>query len=167
MNRNNVARVMSKVYTHAPVIRASAQTDIARSPAQVFALLDDFSRIPEWNDRCVEIRQVDAGEHAQGRKLVYRYRYREVGAEGEIAGEIREYEHERKLAMHYEDHALVIHVGFELHAQGSGTRLVHTAEIATKSWKVSLLTPIIHVATRRQTEHSVARLREIAEAMSL
>jgi uncharacterized protein YndB with AHSA1/START domain len=146
------------------VIRASASTDIARSPAQVFALLDDFTRIPEWNDRCVEIRQVGDGEHARGSKLVYRYRYREVGAEGEIAGEIRDYEHDRRLAMHYEDHALVIHVAFELSACGSGTRLVHTAEIATKSWKVSLLRPIIHLATRRQTEHSVAKLRVIAEA---
>jgi uncharacterized protein YndB with AHSA1/START domain len=146
------------------VIRVEASTTIARPPTRVFAVLDDFARIPEWNDRCLGIRQTCEGDHAKGTTLVYRYRFRERDAEGEIAGEICEYERDRKLVMHLADHALDVHVRFELVADGAGTRLVHTAEIAPKSWKVKLLTPIIRLATRRQTEQSVEKLRALVEA---
>ncbi len=108
------------------VIRVEAATTIARSPTRVFAVLADFARTPEWNDRCVEMRQISDGERVKGTKLVYRYRFRERDASGEIGGEIAEYEPDRKLAMHYEDHALDVHVAFELAADGAGTRLVHT-----------------------------------------
>ncbi len=146
------------------MIRAEASTTIARSPASVFALLDDFARIPEWNERCVEIRQTESGDHATGKKLVYRYRYRERGAEGEINGEISEYAPGRAIAMHYEDHALQIRVRFDLESDGAGTRLVHRAEIEPKSFKVKLLSPIIRAATRKQTEQSVEKIRALVEA---
>jgi uncharacterized protein YndB with AHSA1/START domain len=146
------------------VIRAEASTTIACSPARVFALLDDFARIPEWNDRCVEIRQTSEGEHATGKKLIYRYRYRDRGAEGVIDGELTEYEPGRAIAMHYEDHALEIRVRFDLESDGSGTRLVHRAEIQPKSFKVKLLSPIIRAATRKQTEQSVEKIRALVEA---
>jgi uncharacterized protein YndB with AHSA1/START domain len=146
------------------MIRVEATTRIARPPARVFAILDDFARAPEWNDRCVEMRQLGDGARGRGVRMVYRYRYRERGSEGEIQGEISDYERDRKLAMRYADHALDIHVAFELVADDGGTRLDQVAEIAPKSLVVRLMAPIIRRAARRQCEHMVDRLKTLAEA---
>ena len=146
------------------MIRVQAATTIACPPARVFAILDDFARAPEWNERCVAIVQTSDGAHARGTKLRYRYRYRDKGREGEIAGEISEHERDRTLAMHFSDHAFEFRVRFDLAPDGAGTHLVHAAEIETKTLVVKLMTPVLRAVARRQTDAIVDKLREIAEA---
>jgi uncharacterized protein YndB with AHSA1/START domain len=145
------------------MINVAAQTTIACPPARVFAILDDFTRASEWNERCVAIEQVNPGERAPGTKLVYRYRFREHGREGAISGEISDYRRDAALAMHYADHAFDIRVRFELVAHDGGTKLVHEANIELKTFVVKLMAPLLRGAARRQTEAIVERLRAIAE----
>jgi hypothetical protein len=128
----------------------------------VFAILDNFQRTPEWNDRCVEVRQTSEGAHAPGAKLVYRYRER--GREGEMTGVIAEYDRDRKIRMHYTDKALDIDVTFELVGDGSTTKLTHVAEIQPRTFLMKLMSPVIRGATRKQTEQIVGKLRALAEA---
>jgi len=146
------------------MIRVQAHTTIACPPARVFAILDDFARAPEWNERCVAIEEASDGARAPGAKLRYRYRYRDKGREGEIAGEISEHERDRTLAMRFGDHAFDIRVRFDLAPDGGGTRLVHAAEIDTKTLVVKLMSPVLRAVARRQTDAIVDKLREIAEA---
>jgi uncharacterized protein YndB with AHSA1/START domain len=145
------------------MISVAAHTTIACPPARVFAILDDFARASEWNERCVAIEQVGPGEHAPGTKLVYRYRFREHGREGAISGEISDYRRDTALAMHYADHAFDIRVRFELVPHEGGTKLVHEADIELKTLVVKLMAPLLRGAARRQTESIVQRLRAIAE----
>ena len=142
------------------MIRCEATAQIATPPARVFAILDDFERTPEWNERCVAV--VADGPHRAGAKV--RYRYKERGREGEVAGEIEAYEADKRIVMKYVERVLDVRVTFELAAEGGGTKLVHVAEITPKSFVLKLLSPVIRGATKKQTEQIVGKLKQLAES---
>ena len=143
------------------MIVCEESVEIARPPGAVFALLDDLSKTPQWNERCVEVRQTSDGPRAVGSKLVYRYR--EPGREGEMQGEITAWDKDRKFAMRYSDAMLDVSVGFELSGAGP-TKVVHHIEIQTKGVLMWLMTPIIRRATRKQTTALVGKLKSVVEA---
>jgi uncharacterized protein YndB with AHSA1/START domain len=146
------------------VIRCEASVHIARSPAYVFAILDDLERTPLWLDRCVSIVQTSDGARGAGTRL--RFRYRERGREGEIAGEVETYEPERRIVMKFTDRALDVRVAFELAPDGDGTKLAHAAEITPKMFIIKMLSPWIRSSTRRQMAEVVDKLRRLAETGS-
>lgn len=146
------------------MIQCAATTRIACAPAQVFALLDDLERAPEWLDRCVWIVQTSQGARDAGTAL--RYRYRDRGREGEIAGMLEVYEPDRRIAMTFSDPALDVRVVFELAAEAHGTLLRHAAEITPKRLVIKLLSPWLRSSLRRQMGEVMERLRELAEAGS-
>jgi len=144
------------------VIRCEASVHIARSPAHVFAILGDLERTPEWLDRCVSIAQTSPGPRDAGTGL--RFRYRDRGREGDIAGELEAYEPERRIAMKFTDRALDVRAMFELAPDAGGTRLTHIAEITPKMFIIKMLSPWIRSSTRRQMAEVVDKLRKLAEA---
>ncbi len=146
------------------MIRCEASVHIARSPAHVFAILDDLERTPQWLDRCVWIVQTSPGPRGAATRL--RFRYRERGHEGELAGELEVYEPERRIVMKFTDRALDVRVAFELAPEAHGTLLTHTAEIAPKMFIIKMLSPWIRSSTRRQMAEVVDKLRQLAEAGS-
>ena len=143
------------------MIRCEASIHIARSPAQVFAILDDLERTPQWLERCVWIVQTSDGPRGAGTRLCFRYRDR--GREGELAGEVETYEPERRIIMKFTDRALDVRVVFELAAQGDSTYLTHSAEITPKMFIIKVLSPWIRSSTRRQMADVVDKLRKLAE----
>ena len=144
------------------MIRCEATATIARAPAQVFAILDDFKRTPEWNERCVSVTQTSDGPHQPGAGL--EYRYRERGREGVMTGTIEAYDPGKKIVMAYTDKVLDVRVTFELATSGGSTVVTHVAEITPKSFIMKLMSPMIRGATRKQTAQIVGKLKTLAEA---
>lgn len=140
-------------------ITVDAQVEVARSPAQVFEYLDDFTKTPQWNDRCVEVRQTSPGPRGVGSDL--HYRYRERGRQGDMTGTIREYRPGESLVMEFTDKLLTVSVGFRLQAAGSGTRIVHELVITPKSWLMKWMAPMIRGAIRKQAQRAVEALRTL------
>src|SRR5258705_13973416 len=106
------------------MISMRAETQIGKSPAEVFAYLDDLQKTPLWNLRCVEVKQTSDGARSVGSKL--HYRYKEGGRKGEMQGEVTAYEKPQRLAMRYVDKMMSVDVAFELTAASGGTQLVHS-----------------------------------------
>ena len=141
------------------MIDCSAEFDVPKPPSAVFALLDDFSATPRWNSRCLEVKQVSPGPHQQGARLLYVYR--DPGRQGQMDGEISTYEPNRALQMRYEDRMMEVSVGFTLEPNGSGTHVRHRIQITPRTFLARLMTPLIRGATRKQTDESMAKLKEL------
>jgi len=141
------------------MISIEEEFEVAKSPSEAFALLDDLAKTPEWNTRCVEIAQSSPGPRAVGSKL--RYKYRDPGRVGEMEGTVTAYEKDRALTMSFVDKMLDIVVGFSLAPTSAGTRIRHSIAITPKSFLAKLMTPVIRGATRRQTTESVARIKRL------
>ncbi len=58
-------------------IRGESETVVKVPPERVFALIDDFSRIPEWNTTCANLSKVGTGPNARGDRLNYATRERQ------------------------------------------------------------------------------------------
>jgi carbon monoxide dehydrogenase subunit G len=150
------------VLASAAMINTRAEIDIAKPPSEVFAFIDDMQKTPEWNLRCVEVKQTSPGPRAVGAKL--HYVYKEGSRRGEMDGEVTAYEAPRELGMRYVDRMLAVNVGFTIEPAGTGTHLVHTSDIEPRSLFMKLMSPLIRGATRRQTDGIVRRLKELLEA---
>lgn len=143
------------------MIRTEATVSIARSPADVFDFLDDLTKTPAWNSRCVEARQVSPGPRRAGSKL--HYTYREGARQGAMDGEVLTHEPGTALTLRFIDAMLIVDVAFALAAEGTGTRLTHRSEIEPKRFLMRLLTPFIRKATQRQTKDLVAKVKAALE----
>jgi len=144
------------------MIEIQKEFEVQQPPLAVFDLLDDLERTPQWNVRCVEVRQVSPGPRGVGTKL--QYVYRDPQRSGTMDGEITEYERGRALAMRYADPMISVAVSFHLAPAGTGTRITHQIRVEPRTLMVKLMTPMIRGATEKQTAGSVAKLTELLRA---
>lgn len=145
------------------MIRAEATLDTRRTRAEVFALLDDFARMPSWMGLCSSLVQTSPAPRRAGSTL--RYRYRQGHREKVVEGTVSAYEPGRRLALDFSDRFFHCAVGFELSTAGAATRVIHSVEIEPLFWPVKLMTPLIRAGTRRQLAKDMAALgRELAAA---
>jgi uncharacterized protein YndB with AHSA1/START domain len=144
------------------MIHAHTTLDIARPPGDVFAMLDDPRRVPDWLSQCAELSVVPGGPMRAGSKLLYRYR--DGGPRtGTMDGEVTAYEKDRRLEMHYSDKMFELDIVFELAPAGAGTHLDHRVAMAPKGI-AKLMAPMIRGATRKQIEKDTARLKALLES---
>jgi ribosome-associated toxin RatA of RatAB toxin-antitoxin module len=70
-----------------PVYEAAREIDIAAAPADVFAVLTDYERMPEWQSRVKECRVLSRGDDGRAAEVEYvidvrlrtvRYRLRQL-----------------------------------------------------------------------------------------
>src|SRR5437016_418787 len=81
-----------------PMIRAETAFDVARPPADVFTMIDDVRRVPEWLSQCAELQQTTPGPKGMGSSLLYRYQ--EGGPRtGTMEGTVTAWEKDRRLEM--------------------------------------------------------------------
>jgi carbon monoxide dehydrogenase subunit G len=144
------------------VIRAEASIDVSRTEAEVFAVLDDFDRMPRWLAMCAKLEQTSPPPRRVGSTL--RYAYKEGGRVKLIDGSVTAYEPGRRLAMAFADTAFKIAVSFEIATTGAATRLTHTVEIEPLSLPMKLLTPVIRAATQRQLAKDTETLKTLLSA---
>ncbi|HLK35731.1 MAG TPA: SRPBCC family protein [Polyangiaceae bacterium] len=137
--------------------------DVARTPEQAFAVLDDFSMTPKWLKRCVHLEPLLPGPHSVGMKL--RYDYRDGGRRGTMEGEIVERAPSERLKMRYSDEAMEVTVDFRIARTDSGARLTHAIDITPKAVMARLFSPIIRSQLPKQTIAAMETLRGLLEAV--
>lgn len=133
--------------------------------SQVFAILDDVGRTPEWLTRCTRIDKLDDGPNAVGTRL--RYHYRDGGRSGEMEGEITAHDSDEHLAMVYRDKLMDVTVDFVARRGGEPgtTSLTHTIDIRTKGMG-NLFAPIVKMTLPKQTTTAMDKLKALSEAQA-
>lgn len=140
------------------MIRAEATLDTRRTPAEVFALIDDFARMPSWVGMCAGLEQTSPAPRRAGSTL--RYSYRQGGRTQVIDGTVAAYEPGRRLVLAF----TLCRVVFELGTEGGTTRLVHAIEIEPSSWPMKVMAPLIRALTRRQVAKDTRKLEALLSA---
>lgn len=143
---------------------AEAAIVINRSPADVFALLDDAPRAPQWLESCISLEQRTPGPKAVGSALAYSFR--QGGHPGQMDGIVTAYAPAAALGMRFSDSKFSVDVDFRLSATASGTTVQHRIGISPRSLGGRLLSPLIQLGNRRQVANNLARLKQLAEASS-
>lgn len=136
--------------------------EIDASPAEVFSILDDVGRTPEWLPRCTGIETLTAGPNTVGTELIYRYTNGRHA--GSMSGRITVHEPNEHLAMRYTDAMMDVTVDFVVAAGhvADSTALTHTVGIHPKGIG-HIFTPIVVLTLPRQTRDSLRRFKELAE----
>lgn len=140
---------------------AQAETRIARPSAEVFALLEDSRRAPEWLESCISLEATSGGAKAVGTPLDYRFR--EGGRTGRMTGSVTSYLPGRALAMRFSDRRFTVEVSFALEQTGTSTRVQHAIAIAPATLMGKLLSPLIQLGNRRQVSANLERLKRLVE----
>lgn len=123
--------------------------DVPQSPQAVFALLDDFKKVPLWLKRCEGVAKQGQGPNSIGDKL--RYAYKEGGHHGVMDGVIEAHELDHHLRYRYYDKMMQVIVDFRMEPNGEGTHLVHTIEITPHSFMAKLMAPMFKGMIPKQT----------------
>lgn len=134
--------------------------DIDAAPEQVFAVINDTSRTPEWQARCTRIDKLTDGPVDVGTEL--RYHFKDGPREGKMEGRVTAAEPGRHFAMSYADKAMAVDVDFLGEPVPTGTRLTHTIHI-TPSGFARIFTPFITRTLPKQTADAMTKLKAIAE----
>ena len=140
----------------------SHTVQVAAAPHDVFAIVDDTSRTPDWLSRCTRLDKLDDGPNQVGTPL--RYYYRDGRRTGEMAGDIAVREPDRRLALRFVDKMMDVTVDFVTapgDAPGS-TSLTHTIDITTKGIG-KIFTPMIKRGLPKQTIDAMEKLKALAE----
>jgi uncharacterized protein YndB with AHSA1/START domain len=119
--------MFSHRYTHSIEIHAT--------PAAVWRVLSDLSRLPEWYVPCQRVESLDAGSVRVGTQFVLRIRTA-VGVELLAPGEILAVEHERLLKWRGRTRGIAATATWILTPQNGHTLLTH--EFAGGGWMMQL-----------------------------
>jgi len=125
-------------------------------------VLDDLSQTPKWLARCTGIQQLTPGLLAVGSKL--RYAYRDGGRSGVMDGEVVARSPGERLGYKYWDKMMEVSVNFRMERSpqaGAATRLVHSIEIAPKTFLAKLFSPLIRRQLPGQTITAMESLRSL------
>jgi carbon monoxide dehydrogenase subunit G len=134
---------------------------VSTPPSALFALFEDFSRVPLWLSRCTGIDKLDEGPNDVGTRL--KYHYVDGRRSGTMDGQIVAREPDRHFAMKFTDRMMDVTVDFVSASDGVGTTLTHTVDISTKGVG-KLLTPLIRRDLPKQTMDAMTKLKAMAEA---
>jgi len=131
--------------------------------SEVFAILDDVRRTPEWLTRCTGIDKIDDGPNKAGTRL--KYHYKEGKRTGEMDGHITVHDPDKHITMLYTDKMMDVTVDFvALSGKAEGmTSLTHTIDIRTKGFG-KIFGPIIRRTLPKQTTDAMNRLKALAES---
>ena len=142
-------------------IEFSHTIEVSRSPAEVFAFVDDLGKTPSWLERCTGIEKLTSGENAVGTKL--RYSYADGGRKGQMDGEITHRVPGEHLSFEYRDKMMAVTVDFRMAKSDAGTRLTHTVDIRPQTFMSKLFSPMIRRALPTQTMTAMEKLRGLLE----
>ncbi|MDB5390917.1 MAG: hypothetical protein JWM11_6563 [Planctomycetaceae bacterium] len=138
--------------------------DIARSPEEVFAVLDDVSQTPKWLAPCKGIERLTPGPSEVGSQ--FRYSYHDFGRSGTMDGVITARIPNQQLSVKYHDSMVEVLLDFRLSPTGTGTWLIHRIEVTTKTFFAGMFSPLIRSHLPKQTTTALDALRKLLEAGS-
>lgn len=132
---------------------------LPQSPHQVFAVLDDYKKVPLWLKRCEGVAKQGAGPNKVGDKL--RYAYCEAGRHGLMDGIIVAQDEDSRLSYKYYDKMMQVFVEFRMEPLDEGTKLTHRIEIKPNSFIAKLMSPLIRMKLPKQTVSAMESLRQL------
>lgn len=100
---------------------------VTAQPSTIFAIMDDFSKTPQWLSRCTGIDKLDDGPNDVGTAL--KYHYDDGRRSGTMDGRIVAREPDRHFAMKFSDRMMDVTVDFVAASDGVGTTLTHAIDI--------------------------------------
>ena len=133
--------------------------EIPKSPAQVFAFLDDVARTPLWFSRCTEVEKLDPGANGLGTRLRFTVRQR-GDSTGTMEGSIAGYARDQHLAFRMSDKVFEVTIDLELAAIATGTRVAHRIDVVPRGIVGKLLQPVIRRVLPAQVAIDMAKLRD-------
>ena len=146
-----------------PAYSHTLEVDAPQS--EVFAILEDVERTPQWLDRCTRIDKLSEGPLTLGTQL--KYHYRDGRRTGEMAGHVTAHEPDRHVAMRYSDKLMDVTVDFvtDPGSGSAGTRLTHRIDIQGKGIG-KVFSPLIRRQLPGQTIGAMEKLKTLAESGS-
>jgi carbon monoxide dehydrogenase subunit G len=141
------------------VIRIELTIAIERSPEDVFELLTDIGRLPEWQTSAIEAHS--DGPLEQGSRVTEKRRLlgREVDSELEVVA----YEPPRRLTLRSLGGPVNFTVDHELAAKGGGTELTFVTEAQPRG-ALRLAGPVLARTAEQQFRQDFDRLKEVLES---
>jgi len=131
--------------------------ELPQSPAEVFRLLDDFARLPEWHAHCEGLAKQGHGPNSAGDRL--RYAHRDGARHRLMDGVILTHDAPRRLTCRYFDKAMQVLVDYKLEPAPGGARLVHCIEITPRTFLGKLKAPMIRTRAEDQIRQAMTNLR--------
>ncbi len=144
--------------------RIEASAVIDRPIDEVFAYVTDFANTPLWNAEVVESKKTSEGPVGVGAKFDFAVKL--LGRQVETAGEVAEYEPNRKYALKHEGGPIsILSDVFTFEPVEGGTKITHVAEVETGGF-FRLAEPVVARLTKRQWETNFATLQDLLEAQA-
>jgi carbon monoxide dehydrogenase subunit G len=141
------------------VIRIELTFEIARTPADVFELLSDIERLPEWQASAVEAHA--DGPLGEGSRVTEKRRL--LGREVDTELEVVAYEPPQRLTLRSLGGPVDFTVEHDLAVQGAGTQLKVVAE-AEPGGLLRLTEPVLARKAEQEFRRDFDRLKELLES---
>jgi uncharacterized protein YndB with AHSA1/START domain len=140
------------------VIRVELTLEIARPAEEVFALLTDVTRVPEWQASAVE-SQAD-GPLAEGVRIHERRHF--LGHDAETELEVSAFEPGRRLALHTLKGPVKLEIDHRL-AEKDGHTTLHVTAEGRPHGLLRLAGPAVTAKARQELHRDFDRLKAILE----
>ncbi|MDQ2909609.1 MAG: SRPBCC family protein [Actinomycetota bacterium] len=141
------------------MIRIEFTLAIGRPPEDVFELLSDIERLPEWQSSAVEAHT--DGPLAEGSRIAERRRL--LGREVDSQVEVVAYEPPRRLTLRSLGGPVKFTVDHELLEDARGTQLRFAAEAEPGTF-MKLAEPLLARTAEQEFRKDFERLKELLEA---
>lgn len=142
-----------------PVPHFDLTIDIARPPEEVFALLTDVNRLPEWQSSAVSA----AADGTVGVGTVITVQRSLMGRESETKDEVITYEPPQRFDVTSRTAPVKYDIHHSLEAAGGGTRLRVSVDVKVGMMVRIAAQPLLKAA-ERELRGDFERLRELLEA---
>ena len=140
------------------MIRVELTLEIARPAEEVFALLTDVTRVPEWQASAVE-SQAD-GPLAEGVRIHERRHF--LGHDAETELEVSAFEPGRRLALHTLKGPVKLEIDHRL-AEKDGHTTLHVTAEGRPHGLLRLAGPAVTAKARQELHRDFDRLKAILE----
>jgi uncharacterized protein YndB with AHSA1/START domain len=141
------------------VIRIELTVEIARMPEEVFELLSDIERLPEWQASAIEAHA--EGPLGEGSRVTEKRRF--LGRELDTELEVVAYEPPKRLTLRSLGGPVEFTVDHELAAHAGGTQLRLVAE-AQPGGLLRLTEPVLTRTAEQEFRRDLDRLKELLES---
>jgi carbon monoxide dehydrogenase subunit G len=140
------------------VIRIEHSLEISRPPEEVFALLVDLDRLPDWQSSAIEAHSdgpLELGSLVHEKR---RFLGRELADELEVIA----FNPPRRLTLRSQAGPVRLTIDHELEPNGGGTRLIVVAS-GKPGGMMKFAGPMIERTAREEIRSDFARLKELLE----
>ncbi len=141
-------------------------TDVNASPEDLFTLLADLDRLPDWST--ITVATHDAPDQPLAKGNTFRQTLRIMGRQLETDWTITELDRPRHVAYEAKGPAgATLRMAQTVEASGNGSRVSFEVDYELPGGAVGgLAAPVIERRNEREVEHSLHNLKELAEHAS-